>query len=187
MLFSSSIEVLRMQRENQHLRKTIEELKHSSQRIIELEAENEQLQKTAMEGKNTVYNLTEVRGRLSVLKSASNFAFSWVARIQFCQPMTDQSKVNPRQTRITFDALLKTAVFLIIKWTFLVFCSRFAQDVAKLKAKGLQQDSDLNKLRAIVKKQNEELQTSADNVLNLSGELREKGEEIAQIEEQSLL
>lgn len=61
------------------------------------------------------------------------------------------------------------------------------QDVAKLKAKGLQQENDLNRLRAIVKLQHEELQTSADNVLNLSGELREKGEEIAQFEEQTLL
>lgn len=59
--------------------------------------------------------------------------------------------------------------------------------MAKLKAKGLQQENDLNKLRAIVKQQHEELQTSVDNVLNLSGELREKGEEMAQIEEQSLL
>ena len=61
------------------------------------------------------------------------------------------------------------------------------QDVAKLKAKGLQQENDLNRLRAIVKRQHEELQTSADNVLNLSGELRERGEEIAQFEEQTLL
>ena len=61
------------------------------------------------------------------------------------------------------------------------------QDVAKLKAKGLQQENDLNRLRAIVKRQHEELQTSADNVLNMSGELREKGEEIAQFEEQTLL
>lgn len=61
------------------------------------------------------------------------------------------------------------------------------QDVAKLKAKGLQQENDLNRLRAIVKRQHEELQTSAHNVLNLSGELREKGEEIAQFEEQTLL
>ena len=61
------------------------------------------------------------------------------------------------------------------------------QDVAKLKAKGLQQENDLNRLRAIVKRQHEELQTSADNVLNLSGELREKGEEIAQFEEQTFL
>ena len=61
------------------------------------------------------------------------------------------------------------------------------QDVAKLKAKGLQQENDLNRLRAILKRQHEELQTSADNVLNLSGELREKGEEIAQFEEQTLL
>ena len=50
-----------MQRENQQLRKTIEELKHSGQRIIELEAENEQLHKATMEGKTTVYSLTEVR------------------------------------------------------------------------------------------------------------------------------
>lgn len=116
---SSSIEVLRMQRENQQLRKTIDEMKHSGQRIIELKAENEQLQKATLEGKTTVYSLTE--------------------------------------------------------------------DVAKLKAKGLQQENDLNRLRAIVKRQHEELQTSADNVLNLSGELREKGEEIAQFEEQTLL
>lgn len=51
-----------MQRENQQLRKTIEEQKHASQRIIELEAENEQLQKSLMEGKATLYSLTEVRG-----------------------------------------------------------------------------------------------------------------------------
>ena len=50
-----------MQRENQQLRKTVEELKHSRQRIIELEAENEQLQKATLEGKTTVYSLTEVR------------------------------------------------------------------------------------------------------------------------------
>ena len=59
--------------------------------------------------------------------------------------------------------------------------------MAKLKAKGLQQENDLNNLRAVVKRQQDELQTSADNVLNLSGELRGKGEEIAEIEEQSLL
>lgn len=50
-----------MQRENQQLKKTIEEQKRSSQRIIELQAENEQLQKSLLEGKTTVYNLTEVR------------------------------------------------------------------------------------------------------------------------------
>lgn len=59
--FSSSIEVLRMQRENQQLRKTIDELKHSGDRIIELEAENEQLQKASLEGKHTVFTLNEVR------------------------------------------------------------------------------------------------------------------------------
>ena len=67
MFFFSSIEVLRMQRENQELRKTIDELKHSGQRIIELEAENEQLQKTAMEGKATVYNLNQVRSNSVVI------------------------------------------------------------------------------------------------------------------------
>lgn len=61
LFFFSSIEVLRMQRENQQLRKTIDELKHSGQRIIELEAENEQLQKASMEGKTTVFTLNEVR------------------------------------------------------------------------------------------------------------------------------
>jgi len=60
-VFSSSIEVLRMQRENQQLRKTIDELKNSGQRIIELEAENEQLQKASMEGKTTVFTLNEVK------------------------------------------------------------------------------------------------------------------------------
>ena len=59
--FSSSIEVLRMQRENQQLRKTIDDLKNSGQRMIELEAENEQLQKASMEGKTTVFTLNEVR------------------------------------------------------------------------------------------------------------------------------
>ena len=50
-----------MQRENQQLRKTIDEMKHSGQRITELKAENEQLQKATLEGKTTVYSLTEVR------------------------------------------------------------------------------------------------------------------------------
>lgn len=75
-------------------------------------------------------------------------------------------------------------------FVFKIFCILrifvFFKNVAKLKAKGLHQENDLNKLRVIVKKQNEELQTSVDNVLNLSGELREKGEEMAQIEEQNL-
>ena len=65
--FSSSIEVLRMQRENHQLRKTIDELKNSGQRIIELEAENEQLQKASMEGKTTVFALNEVRTDCRVL------------------------------------------------------------------------------------------------------------------------
>ena len=50
-----------MQRENQQLRKTIDDLKNSGQRMIELEAENEQLQKASMEGKTTVFTLNEVR------------------------------------------------------------------------------------------------------------------------------
>lgn len=50
-----------MQRENQQLRKTIDEMKQSGQRIIELKAENEQLQKATLEGKTTVYSLTEVK------------------------------------------------------------------------------------------------------------------------------
>ena len=50
-----------MQRENQQLRKAIDELKHSGDRIIELEVENEQLQKASMEGKTTVFTLNEVR------------------------------------------------------------------------------------------------------------------------------
>ena len=56
-----------------------------------------------------------------------------------------------------------------------------------LKAKGLQQVNEMNALRSVVKRQNEELKTSVDNVLNLSGELREKDIEMAQVEEQSLL
>ncbi|KAJ7381954.1 positive regulation of protein localization to cilium [Desmophyllum pertusum] len=116
---SSSIEVLRMQRENQQLRKTIDELKHSGQRIIELRAENEQLQNATLDGKTTVFNLNE--------------------------------------------------------------------ELARLKARGLQQENDLNKLRSIAKRQQEELKTSVDNVLNLSGELREKDVEMSQVEEQSLL
>ena len=65
--FSSSIEVLRMQRENQQLRKTIDELEHSGDRIIELEAENEQLQKANMEAKNTVFTLNEVRNNCNMV------------------------------------------------------------------------------------------------------------------------
>lgn len=61
------------------------------------------------------------------------------------------------------------------------------QEVAKLKARNLQLENDLNKMRSVVKQQQEELKTSVDNVLNLSGELREKGVEMAQVEEQNLL
>ena len=61
------------------------------------------------------------------------------------------------------------------------------QELATLKARSLQQENDLNKLRSVVKQQQEELKTSVDNVLNLSGELREKDVEMAQVEEQSLL
>ena len=63
----------------------------------------------------------------------------------------------------------------------------FYQELARLKARGLQQENDLNKLRSIAKRQQEELKTSVDNVLNLSGELREKDVEMSQVEEQSLL
>ena len=61
------------------------------------------------------------------------------------------------------------------------------QEVAQLKARNLHLENDLNKMRSVVKQQQEELKTSVDNVLNLSGELREKGVEIAQVEEQNLL
>lgn len=61
------------------------------------------------------------------------------------------------------------------------------QEVAQLKARNLQLENDLNKMRSVVKRQQEELKTSVDNVLNLSGELREKGVEMAQVEEQNLL
>ena len=56
-----------------------------------------------------------------------------------------------------------------------------------MKARNLQLENDLNKMRSVVKQQQEELKTSVDNVLNLSGELREKGVEMAQVEEQNLL
>ena len=49
-----------MQKENQQLRKTIDELKNSNQRIIELETANEQLHKATLEGKTTVFHLNEV-------------------------------------------------------------------------------------------------------------------------------
>ena len=61
------------------------------------------------------------------------------------------------------------------------------QEVAQLKARNLQLENDLNKMRSVVKQQQEELKTSVDNVFNLSGELREKGVEMAQVEEQNLL
>ena len=61
------------------------------------------------------------------------------------------------------------------------------QEVAQFKARNLQLENDLNKMRSVVKQQQEELKTSVDNVLNLSGELREKGVEIAQVEEKNLL
>ena len=61
------------------------------------------------------------------------------------------------------------------------------QELAKLKARKLQQENDLNALRSVARRQQEELKTSVDNVLNLSGELREKDIEMAQVEEQSLL
>ena len=61
------------------------------------------------------------------------------------------------------------------------------QEVAQFKARNLQLENDLNKMRSVVKQQQEELKTSVDNALNLSGELREKGVEIAQVEEKNLL
>ena len=70
LLFFSSIEVLRMQRENQQLRKTIDDLKNSGQRMIELQAENEQLQKASMEGKTTVFTLNEVRTDCNMISIA---------------------------------------------------------------------------------------------------------------------
>lgn len=63
-----------MQRENQQLKKTIEEQKRSSQRIIELQAENEQLQKSLLEGKTTVYNLTEVRRDKWIISNSEDSA-----------------------------------------------------------------------------------------------------------------
>ena len=69
----------------------------------------------------------------------------------------------------------------------MTFNERPSQELAKLKARNLQLENDLNKMRSVVKQQQEELKTSVDNVLNLSGELREKGVEMAQVEEQNLL
>ena len=56
-----------MQKENQQLRKTIDELKNSNQRIIELETANEQLQKATLEGKTTVFHLNEVSRCINTL------------------------------------------------------------------------------------------------------------------------
>lgn len=65
-----------MQRENQQLRKTIDDLKNSGQRMIELEAENEQLQKASMEGKTTVFTLNEVRTDCNMVLVYSVYLYS---------------------------------------------------------------------------------------------------------------
>ena len=76
---------------------------------------------------------------------------------------------------------------LTIDLQWMTFNEWSSQELAKLKARKLQLENDLNKMRSVVKQQQEELKTSVDNVLNLSGELREKGVEMAQVEEQNLL
>ena len=76
---------------------------------------------------------------------------------------------------------------LTIDLQWMTFNEWPSQELAKLKARKLQLENDLNKMRSVVKQQQEELKTSVDNVLNLSGELREKGVEMAQVEEQNLL
>ena len=70
-----------MQRENQQLRKTIDELKQSGQRIIELEAENEQLQKASLEGKTTVFNLNEVKQQQQQQRKTNRFSRQSVCRV----------------------------------------------------------------------------------------------------------
>lgn len=93
LFFSSSIEVLRMQRENQQLRKTIDELKHSGQRIIELEVENEQLQKASLEGKTTVFTLNEVSTDCSTLHEETHSSPVSCERIFLRRGMTgDESE-----------------------------------------------------------------------------------------------
>ena len=77
MFYFSSIEVLRMQKENQQLRKTIDELKNSNQRIIELETANEQLQKATLEGKTTVFHLNEVSRCNSVVHCINTLLISY--------------------------------------------------------------------------------------------------------------
>lgn len=76
---------------------------------------------------------------------------------------------------------------LTIDLQWMTFNEWPSQELAKFKARNLQLENDLNKMRSVVKQQQEELKTSVDNVLNLSGELREKGVEMAQVEEQNLL
>ena len=110
-LFHSSIEVLRMQRENQQLKKTIEKQKRSSQRIIELEAENEQLQKSLLEGKTTVYNLTEVRRDKWIVSSSEDSASQG-----WSSPGARFSKV-PRTVRAR-NASCQTAIRLLWKADF---------------------------------------------------------------------
>ena len=66
-----------MQKENQQLRKTIDELKNSNQRIIELETANEQLQKATLEGKTTVFHLNEVSRCNSVVHCINTLLISY--------------------------------------------------------------------------------------------------------------
>ena len=96
-----------MQKENQQLRKTIDELKHSNQRIIELETENEQLQKASLEGKTTVFNLNEVRAavctvygiRVSFTGTTVTLRVETIAMEGHLLPHQNKARLDNKMTR----------------------------------------------------------------------------------------
>ena len=52
------------------------------------------------------------RGKTSASKTRLVFVCHWLRIFwrEFCSPITEPSKAKPKQTRITFDTRLKTAV-----------------------------------------------------------------------------
>ncbi|EDO28272.1 predicted protein, partial [Nematostella vectensis] len=112
---SSSMDVLRLSQQNQHLKKSLEDLRGSSARLIDLERENRSLHDKLLQEKSSTH--------------------------------------------------------------------RFNEDLAKYKTKCKSQASEIEKLNRAVHLLREELHVSSSEVLNLSGELKERGEVIAGLEQ----
>jgi cell shape-determining protein MreC len=60
------MDVLRLSHQNQHLKKSLEDLRGASAKLIDLERENRLLHDRQLEEKTTVHRLTEVRITVSL-------------------------------------------------------------------------------------------------------------------------